>query len=408
MLLSLKDDNIYHAPRVRSSLSLHPITEVELMYRLHMFVTELGLIDNMDRLRQMKRDYSKLRNAVPRKFLRRPDEKWPTLPNVKVTSLVDLPVWEYFNSTHICTLRHQQPIGLLSQAEKMATQRVMDLVLAELHQNNSLRFMKRYTVYEGFRNIDPSVGIEYAFIVGLTDMRSQKPVQIAVNAIFPLEFPAEVRIKPWQHPWGGVQIHLIVPINETEFNFVEMFLRNFYDECISNGLPVTLHFVMCALEQKSIEFINSEVDKVLHNFPSTHIHLHEGNHTDCAISSSYRMVAYHLHVDELMIFMRVQTAFSRAFLSHVMLLTDRGNQVYVSVPYQKRDNEELSSHIVPQDGGFWSTDVFEILSIYVQDFDSVGHLHQIDSMEDIWFHLLKHTSLSVVRALDPSLVRTKS
>ena len=377
------------------------------MYRLHMFITELGLIDNMDHLRQTKRDYLKLRDAIPRKFLRHPDAKWPTLPNVKVTSLLDLPVWEYFNSTHICTLRHQQPIGLLSQAEKMATQRVMDLVLAELHQNYSLHFMKRYTVYDGFRHIDPSVGIEYAFIVGLTDMRSQKPVQIAVNAMLPLEFPAEVRIKPWQRPWSEVKIHMIVPINKTEFNFVEMFLRNFYEECIINGLPITLHFVMCSLEQKSIEFINSEVDKILHNFPSTQIYLHDVNRTDYAVSS-YRMVAYYLHVDELMIFMRVQMAFSRAFLSHALLLTDRGNQVYVSVPYQKHDNEELSPRIVTQDGGFWSTEVFEILSIYVQDFDTVGHLHQIDSIKDTWYHLLKHTSLSVVRALDPSLVRTKA
>ena len=405
MNLSLKGNDIYDAPKVKSALSLHPVTDVDHMYRLHMYIAELSLMDRVERTRQKMKDYLALRKHVPPHALRDPNAKWPIFPKIGVSSPQDLPIWEYFNSSDVCTLYHQQPIKLLSKSDKMATQRVMDLVLAELHANTSLHFMKRYTVYNGFRNVNPSVGTEFVFRVGLTDFSSQKVIQFVVDSLIPLGLPAQVKLKPWLQPWNTIHVHLIIPLSKSEFIFVEHFLTMYRDECIKQGFAVTLHFVMCSNSDESVKVLSNKVEQLLHNFPSTRVHLHTENNTDCTIAFAYKMVAYQLHVDELMIFMRVQKVFHAEFLSTSLLMSRRGEQVFAPVAFWEIHEHQPSIHSVGRESGNWGWEDFDVLVIYVQDFDNLG---QVNSMEEVWNKLLRHPSLSVVRALDPFLFQNRT
>ena len=400
----LGTEELYNSPAVRTAVSIAPVKTVVQVYRLHQFMLELEIVEYQQHLHRTRRDFTATSKHLPYDT-RYKAPKWPWLKFSTTRSRKDLIVWNYLNATHFCRVGTEQPMSLLEEYQKTAFQKVMEYVLWEINgeKKQGLQYVDDYTVYDGFLLHDPLMGNEYMLRVILRKP-SEEQEQIYINAVIPFEEPGALIWHPWGDPWESVQVDMVVPIMRRDITTCLAFLANFKREVIEKGLPVSLHFVMSkSTEVSHVLTVQQQVDAILDIHPSARVTLHVANFTDFTYSDVYKFGAGLLQVDRLMIFMSIHITFFQEFLTHAVTLALRGAQVYLPVPfqfYQSSLQPNNSSHVVSRDTGFWDTENFDVIAMYVQDYESLGHLNPRDGVID---KLLAEASLSKVRGLEPHL-----
>lgn len=400
----LGTEELYSSLAIRTAVSIAPVKTIPQIYRLHRYTLELEIMDHQHRLHRTRRDFISTNKHIPHDT-RYKAPKWPWLKLSTARSRKDVIVWNYLNATHFCEAGAERPMSLLAEYQKTVLRKVMDYVLWEINseKGQGLHYLNQYTVYDGFLLRDPLMGDEYMLRVILTKP-SEEQVQVYINVVVPLEEPGALIWHPWGDPWEGVQVDMVVPITWRDTSACIAFLDNFKREAIEKGLPVVLHLIMAKnVEASLVLAIQQRVDALLDIHPSACVTLHTANFTTFSHSEVYKFGAGLLHVDRLMIFMSIHMTFFQEFLTHAVTLALRREQVYLPVPFQFYHTSlqpSYSSHVVSRDTGFWDTENFDIIAMYVQDYESLGHLTPRDGVVD---KLLTEDSLSKVRGLEPYL-----
>ena len=390
------------SPEHSTAISVAPVKTVAHIYRLHRYMLKQSIEDQQQLLHRMKAEFVATDKRL-RYSSRFEGPKWPWLKVSTVQSREDLFVWHYFNATHFCSVGVDQPMRLMAPHQKAAVLKVMEFVISQinLERNHSSRYLQEHTVYDGFWHHDPLMGDEYILRVIMTK-RFDEQEQVYVNAVVPLEEPGALIWHPWGDPWDTVKVDMIVAVAPKEVSACLAFLENFKREAIQKGLPVVLHLVVSKLmEAAQVSRIKRQVDTILAKHPSSHVMVHSANISD--FNEACRYGAGLLQVDRLMIIMSIHITFLEEFLTHAVTLTLRGQQVYLPVPFQFYHASLLprnSSQVVSEESGFWDMKNFEVVAMYIQDYEALGHL---GPGESVLQRLVAEGSLLKVRGLEPHL-----
>ena len=398
----LGQEELSHLPAVATAISIAPVKTTVQFYRLHHYVLELSIEEHQQRLHHIRREFVATSEHL-RYNNRYEARRWPWLKLSAIKSKEDLIVWHYLNATHLCLVGAHQPMSLLTQYQKAALQKVMEFAIAEMNHKRAwgLRYLQKNTVYDGFVQHDPLMGDEYMLRVIMTKP-SDEQEQVYMNVVVPLEEPGALIWHPWGDPWESVKVDMVVPIAPRDTSACLVFLDNFQREAIEKGLPVVLHLIVSKLMETShVSSIQQRVDAILEKHPSAHIIVHTANISDSDEACKYG--AGLLQVDKLMIFMSIHITFFQEFLIHAVTLTLRGHQVYLPVPFQFYHASLLPSnspHVVSQETGFWDTQNFEVVAMYIQDYEALG---QFGPRDRVVQKLVSEAALSKVRGLEPYL-----
>lgn len=398
----LNNEEIDFSPEVSAAVSVAPVKTTLHFYRLHQYMLEQSIAEHQQLLHRMRAEFLATSNRL-RYNSRYDGPKWPWLKVSTIRSKENLIVWHYFNMTHLCLVGDDQPMRFLAPHHKAGLQKVMEFVIAEINheRNHRSRYLQQYLVYDGFLQHDPLMGDEYVLRVVMTTP-SAKQEQVYVNVAVPLEEPGALIWHPWGDPWENAKVDMIVPVAPRDTLACIAFLENFKKEAIDKGLPVVLHLIVSKLmESRHVLSIQQHIDAILEKHPSAHVLVHSAN-----ISNSEEACKFGsglLQVDRLMIIMSLHIEFFEEFLTHTVTLTLRGQQVYLPVPFQFYHASLLpsnSAQVVSQDSGFWDTNNFEVIAMYIQDYESLGRLKP---RERVVQRLVSEESLSKVRGLEPYL-----
>ncbi|XP_061442543.1 chondroitin sulfate glucuronyltransferase [Rhineura floridana] len=208
-------------------VTVHPVTEATLMYRLHKKFSRFQLDQTYQEIEQLQ---AQIRNLTVLMPAGEAVLTWPIGINAPFVpkSRFEVISWEYFTEQYLFSCPNGAPKCELAAASKADVSDILQAALEQLNQRYrpQLRFHKQQLL-NGYRRFDPTRGMEYRLDL-LLEVVTQKGhshlLSKRVNLLRPL---SKVEIIPMPYVTEATRVQLVLPLTLQELDFVGNFLDTF-------------------------------------------------------------------------------------------------------------------------------------------------------------------------------------
>lgn len=225
--------------RMLHAITMHPVADPVVMYKIHRYLTELELNKTFVETRT-------LQNAIKDMLPYLPDgvpEKKPTWPigfrqPFKPTSRFEVLQWEYFTDTSSYGFSEVNPKVLLKGDYKKDVDDVKETAIKMLSREyNSAE--RSFRLINGYRRVDPRRGAEYILDIGIrkTASHEQEDIQRRVHLLRPYTKVESIHMPTAIEQRG---IHLVLPVKRGEIKLLEEFFQMYHKVCLQTGENVVL------------------------------------------------------------------------------------------------------------------------------------------------------------------------
>ncbi|XP_034615756.1 chondroitin sulfate glucuronyltransferase [Trachemys scripta elegans] len=211
----------------QAALTVHPVSEGTLMYRLHKHFSRIQLDRAYQEIQQLQMQIRNLTSLTP---AREDRLTWPIGINAPFVpkSRFEVISWDYFTEQHLFSCPDGSPKCELAGASKAD---VSDIIEAALQQLNSryqpqLRFYKQQLL-NGYRRFDPTRGMEYVLDLLLEAVTQKGHSHVLAKRVSLVRPLSKVEIIPMPYVTEATRVQLVLPLTVQELDFVSNFLDMF-------------------------------------------------------------------------------------------------------------------------------------------------------------------------------------
>ncbi|TNN41630.1 Chondroitin sulfate glucuronyltransferase [Liparis tanakae] len=183
----------------KNAFTVHPISEPNLMYRLHKRFSQIEL-------------------------------EWTYL-QIQQLQVIN---WEYFTEEHIYSCIDSSPKCEMRGADRADVSAVLEIAVERLNERYQpqLRFRKR-RLLNGYRRFDPTRGMEYVLDLALEAYTQKGHSQVIAKRVTLLRPLSAVEIIPMPYVTEATRVQVILPVTAQDQdyvgNFLDMYVMNTLD-----------------------------------------------------------------------------------------------------------------------------------------------------------------------------------
>ncbi|CAH2281608.1 chondroitin sulfate glucuronyltransferase [Pelobates cultripes] len=410
------------------TLSVHPVRDAAIMYRLQRKLSEILLRRTYRQIRHLQNEILNLSSLTPEPEA---SVSWPVgvSPPFSPTSRFDLLTWEYFTETHSFSCPDGSPKCPLQGVWLREVQQVLEEALEQLNLRYQpwLHF-RLQRLLNGYRRFDPTRGMEYTLDLLLEAVTENGHIGALTKRFSLLRPLSHVEILPMPYVTEATRVQLVLPLMATDAGhvagFLDAFATNLLDPQENVALTVLLvydvHFT--GQDKDVLEEINGMISELEKRYSFLRVEIMSVN-TEMPSQVQLMDVASKKHpVDTLFFLVGVWSDVTSDALNRCRMNAISAWQVFSPVHFQEYSPDVLRQSVHAQssadllrDGHFDRLSSSEFC-FYNSDF-MMAHGKMVLEMGDqeeedgeggdmeILDLFLRHSELHVFRALEPALVQ---
>lgn len=209
------------------AMTVHPVTEAALMYRLHKRFSRVQLDRTYQEIEELQAQIRNLSALMPAGDA---GLAWPVgiSPPFVPKSRFEVIGWEYFTEEHQFSCPGGAPKCELVGASRADVGDIIQAALEQLNQHYQpqLRFHKR-RLLNGYRRFDPTRGMEYTLDLLLEAVTQKGFRHVLAKRVHLLRPLSQVEIIPMPYVTEATRVQLLLPLYASELDFVNGFLDTF-------------------------------------------------------------------------------------------------------------------------------------------------------------------------------------
>ena len=407
----LPSPELYRTEDVKKAITLHPLKDPKLMYRVHQYLQEVRIKQLMHKVSSIQEDIQYITSLLPENMSRYNHWHWlwyemDSIPK----SRHEVVVWEYFNSTRLFLTYEHMPVVGLPASLKTGINSALEVLLDMMNtkEGSSHPFIPPYHLYDGFTVTDQSSGVYYILHMSVHREGMQDPVDYIANVFLPFQGAG---MGTYQESSKLLSTTVNVIVGVPRVGDISEFLRMYEVVSLQPGLRTHLHVVLFR-ENKNMK---AKVTLLQKNYPRQNISIHQSPTENFSHALAYDYVARKLGDTELMVFFDHSFVYTAEFLDHCRMNAVRGRQVYFPVLFSFYKPELVRKYIqrppqmlISADTGFFLRYNYQVVVIYKSDYRKMGGFgtNQGSLNDDVRFvDKVLSSGLRVMRALEPYLRR---
>lgn len=416
----------------KNAFTVHPISEPNLMYRLHKRFSQIELERTYLQIQQLQVQINNLSDLTPEG---KAGVTWPIgiNPPFKPRTRFEVINWEYFTEEHIYSCIDSSPKCEMRGADRADVNAVLEIAVERMNERYQpqLRFRKR-RLLNGYRRFDPTRGMEYVLDLALevyTQKGHSQVIAKRVNLLRPL---SAVEIIPMPYVTEATRVQVILPVTaqDQDFvgNFLDMYVMNTLDT--HDNVLLTFLFIYDPFDAQrvsqtdvfaGIKAMIGEVEKRYRDVKIPWISVK----TEVPSQVKLMDIISKKHpVDTLFFLAGVWTEVNADFLNRCRMNAISNWQVFFPIHFQEyspavmyRDQQPsaASSSFASESlrDGHFDRHVFDEACFYNADYmtartkmaaDILDNEELLESM-DVYDIFVRYSGLHVFRAVEPALIQ---
>ncbi|XP_047423996.1 chondroitin sulfate glucuronyltransferase [Mugil cephalus] len=217
----------------KNAFTVHPVSEPNLMYRLHKRFSQIELEWTYLQIQQLQMQINNLSDLTPEG---KAGVTWPIgiNPPFKPRTRFEVINWEYFTEEHIYSCVDSSPKCEMRGADRADVSAVLEIAVERLNERYQpqLRFRKR-RLLNGYRRFDPTRGMEYMLDLALEAYTQKGHSQVIAKRVNLLRPLSAVEIIPMPYVTEATRVQVILPVTAQDQdyvgNFLDMYVMNTLD-----------------------------------------------------------------------------------------------------------------------------------------------------------------------------------
>lgn len=420
------------SPEFKNAFTVHPVTEPNLMYRLHKRFSQIELESTYGQIQQLQMQINNLSDLTPEGMT---GVTWPVgiNPPFKPKTRFEVINWEYFTEEHIYSCVDSSPKCEIRGADHADVAAVLDIAVERLNERYQpqLRFQKR-RLLNGYRRFDPTRGMEYMLDLALEAYTQKGHSQVIVKRVNLLRPLSAVEIIPMPYVTEATRVQVILPVTAQDqdyvSNFLDMYVMNTLDT--HDNVLLTFLFIYDPFDAQrvsqtdvfaGIKAMIGEVEKRYGDVKIPWISVK----TEVPSQVKLMDIISKKHpVDTLFFLASVWTEVNADFLNRCRMNAISNWQVFFPIHFQEynpavvyRDQQPsaASSSFASESlrDGHFDRHVFDEACFYNADYmtartkmaaDILDNEELLESM-DVYDIFVRYSGLHVFRAVEPALIQ---
>lgn len=416
----------------KTAFTVHPISEPNLMYRLHKRFSQIELEWTYLQIQQLQVQINNLSDLTPEG---KAGVTWPIgiNPPFKPRTRFEVINWEYFTEEHIYSCIDSSPKCEIRGADRADVSAVLEVAVERLNERYQpqLRFRKR-RLLNGYRRFDPTRGMEYVLDLALEAYTQKGHSQVLAKRVNLLRPLSAVEIIPMPYVTEATRVQVILPVTaqDQDFvgNFLDMFVMNTLDT--HDNVLLTFLFIYDPFEAQrvsqtdvfaGIKAMIGEVEKRYGDVKIPWISVK----TEVPSQVKLMDIISKKHpVDTLFFLAGVWTEINADFLNRCRMNAISNWQVFFPIHFQEyspavmyRDQQPsaASSAFASESlrDGHFDRHVFDEACFYNADYmtsrtkmaaDILDNEELLENM-DVYDIFVRYSGLHVFRAVEPALIQ---
>ncbi|XP_030047707.1 chondroitin sulfate glucuronyltransferase [Microcaecilia unicolor] len=409
------------------AFSVHPVTDVTMMYRLHKRFSEIELERTYEEIKQLQLQIKNLTFLTPKGAA---GALWPIgiNPPFVPKSRFEVINWEYFTEDHLFSCFDGSPKCELSGANKADVNDILETALEQLNQlyQPSLRFYKKQLL-NGYRRFDPTRGMEYTLDLLLDTVTQKGHNHVLVKRVNLLRPLSKVEIIPMPYVTEATRVQIVLPLSVRDLdyvgNFLDVFAMNTLDT--HDNALLTLLFIYDPYDAQrvnqldvfaGVKFMVGELEKRYSDVKIPWISVK----TEVPSQIKLMDIVSKKHpMDTLFFLAGVWTEINMEFLNRCRMNAISNWQVFFPVHFQEFNpvlvyrGEQSSSttdflrdghfdHHISVEACFYNSDYMAARTKMAADI--LDHDEVLESV-DVFDVFLRYSELHLFRAVEPALVQ---
>ncbi|KAM9827743.1 chondroitin sulfate glucuronyltransferase [Neosynchiropus ocellatus] len=227
----------------KNAFTVHPVSEPNLMYRLHKCFSQIELDWTYLQIQQLQMQINNLSDLTPEG---KAGVTWPIgiNPPFKPKTRFEVINWEYFTEEHIYACADSAPKCEMRGADRADISAVLEMAVERLNERYQpqLRFRKR-RLLNGYRRFDPTRGMEYVLDLALEAYTQKGHSQVIAKRVNLLRPLSAVEIIPMPYVTEATRVQVILPVTAQDQDFVGNFLDMYVMDTLDTHDNVLLTFL---------------------------------------------------------------------------------------------------------------------------------------------------------------------
>uniref|UniRef100_A0A3Q3M958 Hexosyltransferase n=1 Tax=Labrus bergylta TaxID=56723 RepID=A0A3Q3M958_9LABR len=403
----------------KNAFTVHPVSEPNLMYRLHKRFSKIELEQTYQQIQQLQMQINNLSDLTPEG---KAGVTWPIgiNPPFKPRTRFEVINWEYFTEEHIYSCVDSSPKCEMRGADRADVNAVLEIAVERLNERYQpqLRFRKR-RLLNGYRRFDPTRGMEYVLDLALEAYTQKGHSQVIAKRVNLLRPLSAVEIIPMPYVTEATRVQVILPVTaqDQDFvgNFLDMYVMNTLDT--HDNVLLTFLFIYDPFDAQrvsqtdvfaGVKAMIGEVEKRYGDVKIPWISVK----TEVPSQVKLMDIISKKHpVDTLFFLASVWTEVNADFLNRCRMNAISNWQVFFPIHFQEyspavvyRDQQPsaASSSFASESlrDGHFDRHVFEEACFYNADYMT----ELLESM-DVYDIFVRYSGLHVFRAVEPALIQ---
>ncbi|KAG7527103.1 chondroitin sulfate glucuronyltransferase [Solea senegalensis] len=416
----------------KNAFTVHPVSEPNLMYRLHKRFSQIELEWTYLQIEQLQIQINNLSDLTPEG---KAGVTWPIgiNPPFKPRTRFEVINWEYFTEEHIYSCIDGSPKCEMRGADRADVNAILEIAVERLNERYQpqLRFRKR-RLLNGYRRFDHTRGMEYVLDLALEAYTQKGHSQVIVKRVTLLRPLSAVEIIPMPYVTEATRVQVILPVTAQDqdyvSNFLDMYVMNTLDT--HDNVLLTFLFIYDPFDAQrvsqtdvfaGIKAMIGEVEKRYGDVKIPWISVK----TEVPSQVKLMDIISKKHpVDTLFFLSSVWTEVNADFLNRCRMNAISNWQVFFPIHFQEynpavlyRDQQPsaASSSFASESlrDGHFDRQVFDEACFYNADYmtartkmaaDILDNEELLESM-DVYDIFVRYSGLHVFRAVEPALIQ---
>ncbi|XP_041817818.1 chondroitin sulfate glucuronyltransferase [Chelmon rostratus] len=416
----------------KNAFTVHPISEPNLMYRLHKRFSQIELEWTYLQIQQLQMQINNLSDLTPEG---KAGVTWPIgiNPPFKPRTRFEVINWEYFTEEHIYSCIDSSPKCEMRGADRADVNAILEIAVERLNERYQpqLRFRKR-RLLNGYRRFDPTRGMEYVLDLALEAYTQKGHSQVIAKRVNLLRPLSAVEIIPMPYVTEATRVQVILPVTAQDQdyvgNFLDMYVMNTLDT--HDNVLLTFLFIYDPFDAQrvsqtdvfaGIKAMIGEVEKRYGDVKIPWISVK----TEVPSQVKLMDIISKKHpVDTLFFLASVWTEVNADFLNRCRMNAISNWQVFFpihfqeyspAVVYREQQPSAASSSFASESlrDGHFDRHVFDEACFYNADYmtartkmaaDILDNEELLESM-DVYDIFVRYSGLHVFRAVEPALIQ---
>ncbi|XP_063069657.1 chondroitin sulfate synthase 2 [Engraulis encrasicolus] len=410
----------------KSTLTVHPVSDPDQMYRLHKYFTQIELQKSYEEIEKLQ---AQIKNVSSLAFEGNRSALWPigVNPPFEPKTRFEVLKWEFFTEDTIYSCLDGSPKCELRGIDRMDVADVIDTAMAELNRKYMpVLHLKKQQLVNGYRRFDPTRGMEYILdlqMEAVTQKGRSRSITKRVHLVRPL---SNLEIIPMPYVTEATKVHIILPLAKDDAVHMKQFLEQYGANALDKkeNAMLTILFIYDLYQAQHVNQhdifadVKSAITFYERKFPGLKVPWISVK-TDTPSQIKFMDIISKKHpVDTLFFTATVNTVVNTEFLNRCRMNSISNWQVFFPIHFQDFNPDIAYQGQAPpdkidlvRDAGHFDRNVFDEACFYNSDYMSTRTRMAGDAQDnddlletlDIYEMFVKYSGLHVFRAIEPAL-----